>query len=72
MTADNRHKSLVDFRNNLRTFHVHSIDKERTWEEVAQVRQIVKGVSRPIQIVGNEVNVLQMRVAELLPAQLFR
>ena len=62
-----RQKSLIDFLNNLRIFCVPSTDKERIWEEFAQVRQTVNGVSRCIQIVANELKVLQIRVAELSP-----
>ena len=71
LRADNLHKSLVDFLNDLRNFCVPSTDNERIWEEFAQVKQTVNGVSRPIQIVANELKVLQMRVAKLSPKQLY-
>ena len=67
----NRHKSLMDFLNDLRTFCVPSTDKQKIWEEFAQVKQTVNGVSRPIQVVANELKVFQMRVAELSPTQLY-
>ena len=71
LRSNNRQKSLVDFFNDLRILCVPSTDKERMWEEFAKVRQTVNGISRPIQIVANELKVLQMRVAELSPTQLY-
>ena len=71
LRLENRQKSLVDFLNDLRIFCVPSTDKERIWEEFAQVRQTDNRVSRPIQIVTNELKVLQMRVAEISPTQLY-
>ena len=69
LRSENRQKSLVDFLNDLRIFCVPSTDTERIWEEFAQVRQTVNGVSRPIQIITNELKVLQMGVGELSPTQ---
>ena len=71
LRTDNRNKSLVDFFNDLRTFCVPSTDKGKIWEEFAQVKQTVNRVSRPIQVVANELKVLHMRVAELSPTQLY-
>ena len=41
LRSENRQKSLVDFLNDLRIFCVPSTDKQRIWEEFAQVRQTV-------------------------------
>ena len=71
LRSGNRQKSLVAFLNDPRTFCIPSTVKVKIWAEFAQVRQIVNGVLRPIQIVGNELKVLQMRVAELSPTQLY-
>ena len=71
LRSENRLKSLIDFLNNLGMFHVPSTDKERIWEEFAQVKRTVNRVSRSIQIIVNELQVVQMRVEELSPTQLF-
>ena len=44
LRSENQQKSLVDFLNDLRIFCVPSTDKERIWEEFAQVRQTVNGI----------------------------